>query len=57
MIIFDKDHTLVLPASGEVWVQNPTDQAPLIPIATIAALTREHDLYIASNQEGCCRWT
>lgn len=57
MIIFDKDHTLVLPASGEVWVQNPTDQAPLIPIATIVALTREHDLYIASNQEGCCRWT
>ena len=52
MIIFDKDHTLIRPASGGVWVEDPTDQEPLIPVTTIAALAQEHDLYIASNQGG-----
>jgi D-glycero-D-manno-heptose 1,7-bisphosphate phosphatase len=52
LIIFDKDETLVSPASGKVFVTHPKDQIPKINPAGIAALSEHFDLYIASNQGG-----
>lgn len=52
--IFDKDGTLVIPASGELFVQEPTDQIPLAGAkeAVEALFVKGHRLAIASNQGG-----
>ena len=52
IIIFDKDHTLVVPKSGKTFVQSPTDQIPNIDPRRISELAKTHSLFIASNQGG-----
>ena len=54
LTIFDKDGTLVKPASGQKFVQNPTDQRLLPGVAELIAELKKSGskIAIASNQGG-----
>lgn len=52
-IIFDKDDTLIIPKSGEIFVRSLQDQTPKIDRHWLKSLkTQGFALYIASNQGG-----